>query len=335
MENSQTNKQGDTMGKVATVVKEKSKEEMMDGKILGVMMGFQMENNFNATLVDVASTIGCQERTKSFRERWSILKNTRNYIGPSKSGKGGFQLTEEGLKHAPQSDEYKEMMKDLSFKSMTNKDKQDRIKKHLKKTKSGMIFDFLNEYGSLTTDDLAAIVGQNKRSHTFHYSLKELRDKGYVEEDPDNDDSKGKKFRLSDKSYLNPHDRLDSSDIDSKKLQEKIAEGNETIKSRMTGPRKSKESKAVKKEEDTSDEENPRKTKILKLMKKEADANENKKDKDGATSVDNEADIVDKSVEANKVTKKTDNSKKRKIKDESSETATTGCIDTHQRVKVE
>lgn len=288
-------------------VKEKSKEEMMDGKILGVMMGFQMENNFNATLVDVASTIGCQERTKSFRERWSILKNTRNYIGPSKSGKGGFQLTEEGLKHAPQSDEYKEMMKDLSFKSMTNKDKQDRIKKHLKKTKSGMIFDFLNEYGSLTTDDLAAIVGQNKRSHTFHYSLKELRDKGYVEEDPDNDDSKGKKFRLSDKSYLKSHDRLDSSDIDSKKLQEKVAEGNETIKSRMTGPRKSKKSKAVKKEEDTSDEEKP----------------------------DDEADIVDKSVEANKVTKKTDNSKKRKIKDESSETATIGRIDTHQRVKVE
>ena len=307
MENSQTNKQGDTMGKVTTVVKEKSKEEMMDGKILGVMMGFQMENNFNATLVDVASTIGCQERTKSFRERWSILKNTRNYIGPSKSGKGGFQLTEEGLKHAPQSDEYKEMMKDLSFKSMTNKDKQDRIKKHLKKTKSGMIFDFLNEYGSLTTDDLAAIVGQNKRSHTFHYSLKELRDKGYVEEDPDNDDSKGKKFRLSDKSYLKSHDRLDSSDIDSKKLQEKVAEGNETIKSRMTGPRKSKKSKAVKKEEDTSDEEKP----------------------------DDEADIVDKSVEANKVTKKTDNSKKRKIKDESSETATIGRIDTHQRVKVE
>ena len=190
---------------------------------------------------------------------------------------------------------------------MTNKDKQDRIKKHLKKTKSVMIFDFLNEYGSLTTDDLAAIVGQNKRSHTFHYSLKELRDKGYVEEDPDNDDSKGKKFRLSDKSYLKSHDRLDSSDIDSKKLQEKVAEGNETIKSRMTGPRKSKKSKAVKKEEDTSDEEKP----------------------------DDEADIVDKSVEANKVTKKTDNSKKRKIKDESSETATIGRIDTHQRVKVE
>lgn len=231
----------------------KSKIEIMDEKILGVMMGFQMENNFSVSLIDVANAIGCQERTKSFRERWSVVKNQKKFIGPSKTGKG-FQLTEEGMKLA-QTDEYKEMMKELSVKSKTNKDHQERIKKHLKKPKSGVIFDFLNEFGSLTSDKLAALVGQNKRSHGFHYSLKELRDKGYVEEDPTTNDGERKNFRLADKSYLKPEDRLEGDDADDNgKLDKKVAEGIEAIKSRK---RKSKTTKLVKyvKQEDKVKEE--------------------------------------------------------------------------------
>jgi len=243
----------------------KSKTEIMDEKILGVMMKFQMENNCNVSLLDVSNVVGCHERNKPFRERWSVLKMKKEFIGPSKTGKG-FQLTEEGMKLA-QTDEYKEMMKELSVKSKTNKDHQERIKKYLKKPKSGVIFDFFNEFGSLTSDKLAALVGQNKRSHAFHYGLKELRDKGYVEveerEDLTSNDKK-KKFCLADKSYLNPEDRLKGDNaIDSGKLDKKVAEGIETIESQKQGPRKRKTTKAVKsvkqedkvKEEEGGDEE--------------------------------------------------------------------------------
>ena len=80
----------------------------MDEQILAVMMGFHMDGNHKVTLKDVATELGKQERTKSFRERWSILKNQKGYIGTSKiSGAGFFELTPEGIEQA-QTDEYKE-----------------------------------------------------------------------------------------------------------------------------------------------------------------------------------------------------------------------------------
>ena len=87
----------------------------MDDQILAVMMGFHMEGNHKVTLKDVATELGKQERTKSFRERWSILKNQEGYIGTSKiSGAGFFELTPDGIEHA-QTDEYKEMMKEMNL----------------------------------------------------------------------------------------------------------------------------------------------------------------------------------------------------------------------------
>ena len=224
----------------------------MDDQILAVMMGFHMEGNHKVTLKDVATELGKQERTKSFRERWSILKNQEGYIGTSKiSGAGFFELTPDGIEHA-QTDEYKEMMKEMNIKSKTNSEHQERIKKRFKKTKSELIFDFLNEYGSLSSDDLAALVGQNKRSHSYHYSLKELREKGYAEEDPGHD-GKGKKFRLTDNAFLKVEvDRVKDDAIDTTKLAEKITEGTAIIQSRI---RKNKKRKSVKEELKVKDEE--------------------------------------------------------------------------------
>jgi hypothetical protein len=227
----------------------------MDEQILAVMMGFHMDGNHKVTLKDVATELGKQERTKSFRERWSFIKKNTGYIGTSKiSGNGFFELTKEGIEHA-QTDEYKEMMKEMNIKSKTNSDHQERIKKRFKNPKSpksGVIFDFLNEYGSLSSDDLAALVGQNKRSHSYHYSLKELRDKGYAEEDPDYD-GKGKKFRLTDNAFLKVEvDRIKNDDIDTEKLAKKVAEGTATIMSRI---RKNKDRKSVKQELKVKEEE--------------------------------------------------------------------------------
>ena len=219
----------------ATATKGSNESQSMDDKILGVMMAFKMENNDSVSLADISNRIGCHERNKPFRERWSVLKNQKQYIGPSSKGKG-FQLTDEGFKNAPQSDEYKEMMKELSEQLSTNDGHQKRIKKYLKQSKSVAIFDFLNVYGSLTADQLCALVGQNKRSHAYFYSLKELRGKGYVEEDST---GKQKKFRLADKSYLNPeNDRIKDDAIDTKKLEELVTKGIETIASQKQGPRK-------------------------------------------------------------------------------------------------
>jgi hypothetical protein len=245
MENPQTKKSTGTATKVT-----------MDEQILAVMMGFHMDGNHKVTLKDVATELGKQERTKSFRERWSILKNDKGYIGTSKiSGKGFFELTQEGIEHA-QTDEYKEMMKEMNIKSKTNSEHQERIKKRFKKPKSELIFDFLNEYGSLSSDDLAALVGQNKRSHSYHYSLKELREKGYAEEDP-NHDGKEKKFRLTDNSFLKVEvDRVKDDAIDTGKLAEKITEGIAIIESRI---RKNKERKSVKQELKVKDEESEEK----------------------------------------------------------------------------
>jgi hypothetical protein len=259
-----------TMEKPPTKSTGTATKATMDEQILAVMMGFRMDGNHKVTLKDVATELGKQERTKSFRERWSILKNTKGYIGTSKiSGTGFFELTQEGIEHA-QTDEYKEMMKEMNIKSKTNSEHQERIKKRFKKPKSELIFDFLNEYDSLSSDDLSALAGQNKRSHSYHYSLKELREKGYAEEDQ-NHDGKGKKFRLTDNAFLKVEvDRVKDDAIDTVKLAEKVAEGIAIIESKK---KKNKERKSVKQEE-------------LKVKDEKSEESEEKGDDDDDDDVD-------------------------------------------------
>lgn len=225
------------------------KVKEMDSKILGVMLMYYEDEKPKVKVEDVANELGLHPRNKLFRDRWSFLKNSKKFIGKARSG-DGLELTKIGLDGAA-TPEYKERMKELAIVPKTNSEHQERIKKHLKQKKSQVIFDLLLKYGSLSKDDLSSLVGQQQRSHAFHYSLKELRVRGYVEEDPDHS-GKGKKFRLSDKAFKAKGDRPKA--IDSKELATEISKGKARIESQKQGPRsgngkpKAKPTK-VKKEE--------------------------------------------------------------------------------------
>ena len=147
----------------------------------------------------------------------------------------------------------------------TNSEHQERLKKNLKKSKAIVIFDFLLKYGSLSKAELSSLVGQNSRSRGFHYSFNELKNGGYVEEDPDYSAGKGRKFRLADKAFKAEEDRPKVSDISTKQLVQEIALGLATssitssttttiIESRKTGPRRLI-SKKLKKENPVKNED--------------------------------------------------------------------------------
>ena len=148
----------------------------------------------------------------------------------------------------------------------TNSEHQERLKKNLKKSKAIVIFDFLLKYGSLSKAELSSLVGQNSRSRGFHYSFNELKNGGYVEEDPDYSAGKRRKFRLADKAFKAEENRPKVSDISTKQLVQEIALGLATssitsssstttiIESRKTGPRRLI-SKKLKKENPVKNED--------------------------------------------------------------------------------
>eukprot|EP00536_Pseudo-nitzschia_multiseries_P001441 jgi/Psemu1/3360/gm1.3360_g len=273
------------------------KIKVMDNKILAVMFEFHMDEKLDVTLTDVASQVGCQERTKSFRERWSILKNEKKWIGASNKDngantKGGscFQLTKAGVEQAA-TPEYKEMLKELSIKPKTNEEHQARIKKYLKKAKSIAMFDFFLEYGSLLPDELVGLVGSNRRSHGYHYSWKELKDKGYIEEDPDCHEGKKKtKYRLSSKAFLNhKRDRIPEKKIDREQLAKNVKKGHDLIESRRKGDGKKSttKEKKVKKEKGVKVEGCGKDAKAVKVKKEGVKDEENSETEElGASDVD-------------------------------------------------
>ena len=215
------------------VEKEKAKE--MDAKILKVMLMYHEDEKQNVKVEDVADELGLHSRNKIFRVRWSILKNQRRLIGNSKSGEG-VELTKLGLDEAA-TPEYKARMKELAITPKTNSEHQEKIKKYLKKPKSAIIFDFLVKYGSLSKSELSYLVHQNPRSHAFHYSFNELRDKGYLEVDPGDVFNKDKKFHLTDKAFKSKDDRPKENDINRIELLKEVNLGHDAIEARKTGPR--------------------------------------------------------------------------------------------------
>ena len=222
--------------------KAKISPQEMDGKILKVMMMYHMEERFNIKVDDVANELGVHPRTTSFASRWSFLKNKKNLIGPGTNG--GLRLTKEGLEEAA-TPEYKQMMKELSITPKTNKEYHDRIKKYLKEPKSEPMFNLFLKYGSLTKDELSAIIALHTRNHKFFYSFKELKEKGYVETDP----NAKKKYRLSDKSFLKgKENRAKDGDIDKKQLAAEIEKGHALMESRKRGVTKSKSARVKKAE---------------------------------------------------------------------------------------
>jgi len=272
-------------GSASSSAQEKEKE--IDAKIMKVMLTYHIEQRFDMNLEDVANEIGCHIRTKTFRERWGFLKNTRKLIGPSEKGKG-FQLTKAGLDEAA-TPEYKEMMKELSMTSKTNVEHQERIKKHLKGIKAIAMFDFFLRFGSLTTKELSALVGQNNRSHSFFYSFKELKTRGYVEDDPRGEAKKGKRFRLADKVFLKAkEDRPSEDDIDTKALADEVSKGLAVIESRSAKNKSEKKTTKNIKKENVVKSENEDGTKGLKLEQTEGDPQDPKDPKNMMGKDENE-----------------------------------------------
>ena len=272
-------------GSASSSAQEKEKE--MDAKIMKVMLTYHIEQRFDMKVEDVANEIGCHIRTKTFRERWGFLKNTRKLIGPSEKGKG-FQLTKAGLDEAA-TPEYKEMMKELSMTSKTNVEHQERIKKHLKGIKAIAMFDFFLRFGSLTTKELSALVGQNNRSHSFFYSFKELKTRGYVEDDPRGEAKKGKRFRLADKVFLKAkEDRPSEDDIDTKALADEVSKGLAVIESRSAKNKSEKKTTKNIKKENVVKSENEDGTKGLKLEQTEGDPQDPKDPKNMMGKDENE-----------------------------------------------
>ncbi len=227
------------------------KDKEMDAKILKVMLMYHEDGRSNTKVEDVARDLEAHPRSKAFRSRWSFLMNTKHLIGKSNSG-DGLELTKKGLDEAA-TPEYKARIKELSIIPKTNKEHQERIKKYLKKTKSAEIFDFLNTFGSLTKHELAALVGQNPRSHGFFYSFNELRDKRYLEPELGHTGRGKTKYRLADKAFKSHDDRPKEADIDTGVLEEQISKGHARIESRKTGQRSNKK-KITKEKSDEKDE---------------------------------------------------------------------------------
>ena len=126
-----------------------------------------------------------------------------------------FSMTEEGRNLVKDDPTYQEHLKELSVKPMSNEEKQDQIKKLMKKaldqskpksfSATGCkIFDILLEWGSLTKVEAASILDTQKGSHAFFYAWDYLKKKKLI---APISAGKSAKFRLTDAAFFKPEDR--------------------------------------------------------------------------------------------------------------------------------
>lgn len=103
-------------------------------------------------------------------------------------------------------------------KKQDNKDFQETIGRTFRQPDSARIFSFLAQYGSLTSDQLAALLKQTKLCRaSSHPSMKELKDCGYLETRTHR--YLGRVYFLSDKAFLDPKtDRPQPGDVDREEL---------------------------------------------------------------------------------------------------------------------
>ena len=106
----------------------------------------------------------------------------------------------------------------------TEEEHHAHIKRQFLNSRAATIFDLLLRYGPLTRKELAAKIGVNDGSHNFFYSLREIKQSDYVEEDPRSKGYKtkgggtGTKLRLSDAAFLDPVNRPQPELDEQKKL---------------------------------------------------------------------------------------------------------------------
>jgi hypothetical protein len=192
-------------------------------KFLTKMMEREMRGDKEGvTYEDLRVELNIGQRVKSQMDAWKNLMKL-GYID-AKNGKK-YTLTAMAVDLVA-SPEYKEYIKDLNIVSATNEDHQNRIKKHLSpkfKKQAVQIFDFLQIYGSLTAQELAALCHTKRGSHGFSYGLQELKNKKYVEDNPNaNRKVKGKMLRLADKAFLTAADRPEPEQIDIEELAKAV-----------------------------------------------------------------------------------------------------------------
>ena len=106
------------------------------------------------------------------------------------------------------------------------------------------MFELLMKHGPLSRKELAAIIGMNDRSHSFSYALQQLNKLGFVESNG------AKKLRLSDKAFLDPNNRPETTAFDQQELQ-KLMEKNS--KPRASRKKKSKDESAEHEVDDSGD----------------------------------------------------------------------------------
>lgn len=216
-----------------------------EDKLLGAMLGHEMHGKATVSFMQLAKDLKFMERTTTWRNSWKALMNDKKYIEVV-DGKSVFtsecRMTQAGKDHAS-TPEYEDFLKELNFIPQTNEDHHDHIKKRLKNAKGVAIFDLLLAHGSLSRKELSTILQCNDRQHLFSNGLKDLKAMGYVEKD--------KKFRLSDKAFLDPHDRPETVPVDAKVLEEgaKVVESKKRSGGGQQKAEGDKESKPKKKQE--------------------------------------------------------------------------------------
>jgi hypothetical protein len=231
-----------------------------EDKFLAYMMRKLMQGDEKVSFRQCAEGMGFMERTKTQREAWKALLD-KGFIEPCAAGEAVFTsdhaLTKKGKDYAS-TPEYQEYLKEQTFESATNQEHQARLRKKFINDHGRRIFDLLLEHGSLTRQELAAIIGVNDRSHGFSYALQQLKDKKNkahcVEDDPTA--TKGK-LRLTDSAFLKGQ-RPESKSTDVEKILALISE---TESAKVAKP------KRVKKPKD--DTKTAAKTKDKKSLKRE------------------------------------------------------------------
>jgi hypothetical protein len=189
-------------------------------KLLGFFLNYHMEERTGMTFeVVAAGDLDCHKSNNRWRGVWKSLKE-QGLIQPAAAGKG-FEITEKGIQQA-ETPEYKAFMKDKNYVAATNNEYQERLKSKFKCKKSAAIFDLLLHHGSLSRFELAGLVGEKDRSHSFSYSLQELVQKSKVVEPDPSSKGRPKKFRLSATAFLKPDDRPEPRELDREVLAKAV-----------------------------------------------------------------------------------------------------------------
>lgn len=196
-------------------------------QLLGMMLEYKMNENGPVKLETLGKEHGFHHRSKNHLSAWKYMRAEHLIV---EAGKNEWVISEKGV-DLVKTPEYEEYLRDKSFQPKSPEEHLEHIKKKImgmKKTsgncsseqalrKTGIrIFDQLLEYGPLTRQELAGLIGVKPGSHSFSYALSELLRLEYVEQDP----LDRKKVRLSDRAFMRPEERPEPNALDPKKLEE-------------------------------------------------------------------------------------------------------------------